>query len=227
MADTSDPGETSKPLKHLQLAVDAPIRLQVGGRHFTTTKATLTEESGFFASLLSGRWDNALEDGSYFIDADPALFEHILRYLRRGVFPVFFDIAKGHDYHLYLSLEEEAQYFQITRLRVWLANRCYLKAVHVTNMATQWDEDETDWKHSVEPADASSEYFPRWGAKKVYLCPPGIPGHRGRPDACGRRCKAARGEEDDRYEEEPGVMQMLVMTRVVTFRPDVCVARDD
>ena len=60
--------------RHPELAADAPIRLQVGGCYFTTTKDTLTEESGFFASLFSRRWDNVLEVDSYFIDADPVLF---------------------------------------------------------------------------------------------------------------------------------------------------------
>jgi hypothetical protein len=39
-------------------------------------------------------------DGSYFIDGDVALFEPILRYLRRGVLPLFYDNAKGHDLYL-------------------------------------------------------------------------------------------------------------------------------
>lgn len=60
------------------------ITLHVGERCFTTTHETLAAESG---SLLSGRWDNAAKDDSYFVDADANFFEHILRYLRRGVFP--------------------------------------------------------------------------------------------------------------------------------------------
>src|SRR4051812_26960470 len=109
-----NPDETSKPVDTAQesapsLIANGRIDLQVGERRFTTTKDTLTTESGFFSSLLSGRWDNTLEDGSHFIDADPALFQHILRYLRRGVFPLFFDLEKGHDYSLYLSLLEEAR----------------------------------------------------------------------------------------------------------------------
>src|SRR4051812_48134438 len=108
MTETSDQQDTYEPIrplaKRLELAPNAPVRLKVGGRRFVTTRETLTEESAFFASLLSGRWDNALPDGSYFINADPALFEHILRYLRRSVFPLFFDAENGHDHHLYLSL---------------------------------------------------------------------------------------------------------------------------
>lgn len=48
-----------------------------------------------FAALLSGRWDHERADGSFFIDADPELFEHVLRYLRHSVLPIFYVSAKG------------------------------------------------------------------------------------------------------------------------------------
>ncbi|TGO40727.1 hypothetical protein BHYA_0032g00060 [Botrytis hyacinthi] len=61
-------------------AAGGPITIQVEERRFITTKNTMTEESPFFAAPISGRWDsNKQADGSYFIDADPDLFEHILR----------------------------------------------------------------------------------------------------------------------------------------------------
>ncbi|KAF7717802.1 Uncharacterized protein PECH_008441 [Penicillium ucsense] len=88
------------------------VVLQVGDRRFVTSRDTLTTESGYFAALLSGRWNDAREDGSYLIDADPYLFEHILQYLRQGVPPLFFDSAKGHDRLMYLALYTEARYFQ-------------------------------------------------------------------------------------------------------------------
>jgi hypothetical protein len=55
-------------------------------------------------------------DGSYFIDADAELFEHILHYLRHGVLLVFYDKSNGHDHAQYLALLKEAEYFQITQL---------------------------------------------------------------------------------------------------------------
>ena len=76
------------------------IALQVGERRFTTTRDTLMAESDFFASLLSGRWNNAMKNGAYFIDADANLFDHILRHLRRGAFPLFFDKSKEYDREL-------------------------------------------------------------------------------------------------------------------------------
>ncbi|KAF4628219.1 hypothetical protein G7Y89_g9933 [Cudoniella acicularis] len=82
------------------------ITLQAGERRFVTVAETLTHENG-----------------SYFIDADPELFEHILRYLRRGVLPIFYDRVKGHNYSLYLALLGKAKYFQILRLENWLKRK--------------------------------------------------------------------------------------------------------
>ncbi|KAL2260270.1 hypothetical protein VTK26DRAFT_5756 [Humicola hyalothermophila] len=225
MAGTSDHSEASDSLQHAELAADAPIRLQVGERYFTTMKDTLTEESAFFASLLSSRWDNALDDGSYFIDADPALFEHILRYLRRGIFPLFFDIVKGHDDHLYLSLLEEARYFQIPRLEDWLQRKRYLDAVQVAYTTDQYKDNYPSWHHFEVRSGVTVEYHPQWDIRKVYICPRGIPEHRGSPMSCGRRCAAARGVNADSFDEEP-YLKMLVLRRTVTFKPEGCVARD-
>lgn len=228
MASTShaDTDELVTPLaKRPELASDAQICIQAGGRRFVTTKETLTDESAFFASLLSGRWDNTLEDGSYFIDSDPTLFEHILRYLRRGIFPLFFDAVKGHDYHLYLSLLEEARYFQIPRLQDWLEKKRYLEAVRVDITAEQHDSNPSFWHEHLEvPVGTAIEYYPSWGTKKVYICPRGIFQHRGRPEACGRRCETARGEGSDKFEEEP-CLRVLTMKKVIAFNPNVCVAR--
>jgi hypothetical protein len=119
-------------------AAGQQITLQVGERRFVTTAETMTQESAFFAILFSGRWDNKQADGSYFIDADPQLFEHILRYLRRGVRPIFYDNVKGHDHALYFALLKEAQYFQIPKLESWLRGRNYLQAVRSYTPRTMW-----------------------------------------------------------------------------------------
>lgn len=83
-------------------AMRRSITLQVGERRFITTAETMTQESAFFAALFSGRRDNAEADGSYFIDADPDLFEHILRYLRRGCFLSFMIMGRA-TITLYIS----------------------------------------------------------------------------------------------------------------------------
>ncbi|OAA65543.1 mitochondrial carrier protein [Niveomyces insectorum RCEF 264] len=196
------------------------VELQVGERRFTTTRDTLVGESQFFAVLLSGRWENVLGDDAYFVDADPALFEHILRYLRRSVFPLFYDQTRGHDYALYNALLAEARYFQIARLESYLADKEYLKAVEVKRTVTVCDGEENLPQHNgTLPADTVVEYHPSWDIQEVYLCPREIPVHRGRPDRCGKDCKRAQGEAEPEYEEEP-YLRMLVVEKTVVFHPE-------
>ncbi|TGO62778.1 hypothetical protein BCON_0017g00190 [Botryotinia convoluta] len=199
-------------------AAGGPITLQVGERRFVTTKNTMTGESPFFAALLSGRWDsNEQADGSYFIDADPDLFEHILRYLRRSVLPIFYDIKKGHDHALYLALLGEARYFQITRLENWLKNKRYLYAVKICSSVEELDD---LWSESLS-TDENVEYRPRWDTKEVYICPRGIDVHRGNSSACGRQCKSVRGDSEYIYEDEP-VLKTLVIRKKVVFDQAAC-----
>ncbi|KAL4762468.1 BTB/POZ domain-containing protein [Aspergillus foveolatus] len=155
------------------------ITLQMGETRFVTTRETLVTESIFFASLLSGRWDNSLPDGSYFIDAYPTLFEHILRYLRRGVLPIFYDINKGHDHALYLALLEEARYFQIARLQGWPENKQYLHAQAVKCSVEEVEG--TRYRSKTLPTDTRVEHYPRWEARKVYVYPGGTSCHRDNP----------------------------------------------
>lgn len=198
---------------------DRRVTLQIGERRFVTTLQTL-EESGFFASLLSGRWDNAEEDGSYFVDADPTLFEHILRYLRRGVLPIFYDKAKGHDYGMYLALLEEAKYFDITRLVDWVENKQYLHAIKTKVSGKEVEG--TDQLCATRETDVDVRWHPTWGTRKVYICPRGIYVHRGNPRACGRDCRKAQGDADVIYEDEP-VLRALVTEKQVIFDLDACV----
>ena len=63
------------------------IKLNVGGKSFLTTEATLLARGGnFFSLLLSGRVGaTKTEDGAYFIDRDGACFGVLLNFLRTGV----------------------------------------------------------------------------------------------------------------------------------------------
>lgn len=108
-----------------------------------TRLATLTSESGFFASMFSGRWQDdhnsgQQPDGSYFVDGDPELFGHILRYLRHGNFPLFY-VNGAHDYGMYAALLGEARYFQIDRLVTWLESKKYLDALKIQS-TVNWTE---------------------------------------------------------------------------------------
>ncbi|KAL3487326.1 hypothetical protein BJX62DRAFT_9203 [Aspergillus germanicus] len=188
------------------------IPLQVGERYFTTTRSTLVEESAYFDSLLLGRWDTAREDGSYFVDADPDLFVHILRYLRRGVLPIFYDLQKGHDEALYDALLKEANFLGIAQLESYLENRTYLERVAVSR-----------WVDVPEPAynvvstvdlDVNVVYHVQWVEEKVYLCPRRINCHNRPPGSCGRDCMKAKGDKPDEYEERHVRKVTAVNTRV-------------
>ncbi|RAL03116.1 BTB/POZ domain-containing protein [Aspergillus ibericus CBS 121593] len=196
------------------------LTLQVGERTFTTTHSTLSE-STFFTSLLSSRWaNNALPDGSYFIDADPTLFEHILRYLRRGIYPLFYSPDKGHDYALYAALLEEARYFGIAGLESWLKEKRYLDAVEISTWVDTIDDGDTTLLHKTRRVNDWVGYYPEWVLGKVYVCPRGIAVHRGNPWACGRQCANARGGEGYEYEDE-SVVKVFVVHKSVVFHENV------
>lgn len=201
--------------------VATQITLQVGEREFVSTRETLVGESDFFASLLSGRWDNSRADGSYFIDADAKLFQHIIRYLRRGVFPIFYDRVKGHDYALYFALLQEAKYFQITKLVDWLEKKRYLSAVKVEHWAREIEGGGPI--HATVQTDTELKYYPALGKEKIYVCPRGIFVHRGKPGACGKDCRKAQGDADDMYDEEP-IFRTLVVYEQTVFDGEACLA---
>jgi len=98
------------------------MTLEIGGRMFKVARNTLESESGLFRSQFSNLFTWTPEpDGSYFLDADPDLFEHLLRYMRRPeVFPLFYSVMNGFDYDLYNRLQAEALYFQMKKLYEWI-----------------------------------------------------------------------------------------------------------
>jgi BTB/POZ domain-containing protein KCTD9 len=165
----------------------------------------------YFQALLSGRW-KAQDDGSFFIDADPRLFEHILSYLRRYTLPLFYDRRKGHDHGLYMALLGEAKYFGVEGLVRYLREKEYLQVVKVQHSAEELNRLE-DVKLIVG-MDMEVEYHAAWIKKKVYVCPRGIFVHRGQPERCGRQCENARGEVANVFEDEM-VMKLVRVKRQV------------
>src|SRR5690349_14829512 len=107
------------------------LTLDVSGRKYRTQRASL-QTSPYFQNLLA-RWDDCShkqEDGSYFIDADPDTFQHVLEFMRRpSKFPLFWAKETGFNYALYNRLEAEADYFLLHDLRDWLRNKSYLDAI--------------------------------------------------------------------------------------------------
>jgi hypothetical protein len=112
-------------------------RIKTSQRSFVTDPDRWLGESLYFKNLFSGKWGDKEEDGSYFIETDAHIFEHILRYLRTGVLPVFYDKTAGHNVPLYQAMLDESMYFAIDRLQKWIRERKYLDAVKIHFIATE------------------------------------------------------------------------------------------
>ncbi|KAH7069082.1 hypothetical protein BKA63DRAFT_536332 [Paraphoma chrysanthemicola] len=198
-----------------------PITLDIGGRTFKTSLSTL-QESGLFRQQLSDRFTWAPQvDGSYFLDADPDLFEHLLRFMRRPeVFPLFYTKDRGFDYDLYNRLEAEVEYFQIDDLRDWIKEKRYEKAIMVhTSIAMAKEVDEVVPKRQSVNVEENWHVIPR--VRKVYVCPRGIVVHRGDPDRCGQACRKARGDDEIEYDEET-YEEVVIVRKEVEFVAGAC-----
>ncbi|CAG9950344.1 unnamed protein product [Clonostachys rosea f. rosea IK726] len=125
------------------------ITIKTLQRTFVTNPEGWQGRSLYFDKLFSGVWSDKQEDGSYFIETDANIFEHILRYLRTGVLPVFYDRLAGHDFPLYQALLEESKYFAIDRLEKWLYERKYLEAVKIEYMAKETQDRSSYEKHNT------------------------------------------------------------------------------
>lgn len=230
---------TSSPRLESATIQNSPqVTLQVCSRRFVTTRLTLITESGYFKTLLCNPWaaapvadkkpnhdednnNNNNNDGCYFIDADADLFSHILRYLRRGVLPIFYDRHRGHDHALYVALLEEARYFQIDRLRRWLEEKHYLQAVATVRSAVEVEGLAS--LPAFDTTDTEFEYFPTWTIKKVYVCPRAIEVHRGKPGMCGRACHQAQGNAPTKFVDEM-VLRTLVVRKRTVVDSQMCLA---
>ena len=196
------------------------ITLQVGERRFITRPATLTRGSDFFARQLSGRWPDIQPDGSYFLDADGDVFQHVLRYLRHETMPLFYDNVMGHDYGLYLAVLEQARYFGVEPLQNWLERKTYLQAVKIVRSARMLEGVED--VSGTAGANVKVEHHVTWKTKKVYVCPRGIARHMGDRGACGRMCRNAQGDANDVYEDEK-VVKVLEVRKVTELDREMCV----
>jgi len=88
------------------------IKLNVGGRLFVTTEATLLSqnEENFFSSLLSGRFTSLRDENSaYFIDRNGSYFEVILEYLRSQEIEIPQNISRE-------AIFREAQFYCLTTM---------------------------------------------------------------------------------------------------------------
>ncbi|KAK2748157.1 hypothetical protein FQN57_001282 [Myotisia sp. PD_48] len=207
------------------------VALQVGDKRFVTTIATLTWESQYFASFFlnqndddkngisygrvpshTGEWlapefnqfmnfPVLQEDGSYFIDANPDIFKHVLDYMRSKVYPLFFSCAKGHDYPMYSALYSEAYRFRLPNLMYYFELEGYHQAVAIEynhsyqTVSQQYYKERTMFKLTwPNSADHEMQINPQWVEQKTYLCPRRIELHYGHQERCGRACLKAKND---------------------------------
>lgn len=209
---------------------DAPIQLQVGERRFTTWKNTLTDESAFFAGMFSDRWENYTDrDGVIFVDADGTVFREILRYLRTGHFPFYFDFtAQSFDYAKYQALLGEVKFFGIPRLEEWIQTQKFRGALEVTRETKSLDSEKVMRRYLAETSKADNLAITSgWGVQKIHLCPRGSKHHRGRRDLCweDEGCREYSAGESWTYEEEPWFKCVLIKTDY-TWDPTWCLGED-
>ncbi|KAL8813788.1 MAG: hypothetical protein Q9223_006953 [Gallowayella weberi] len=201
-----------------------PIILQVGEQRFHVDRKTL-HRSDYLESITSGRWDhNKQPDGSFFIDADPEVFKHILRFLRHGVYPLCYDKSKGHDFAMYAAIQRLADYLLILDLQAWLREAKYLKSVTIETTA-EVVEDTAALPGQLDrrlKSDTTVQYHPTWRIVKKYLCPRGIFVHHGNPGRCGRDCRKVQGDAEDHY-EDAAILSTLAVTEKTVFNLELCV----
>jgi len=88
------------------------VKLNVGGKVFATSLATLTKyPNSYFGVMFSERWNTKpAEDGCYFIDKNPNVFHIILDYLRGEELDL--EITPTEKKHLI----RDAQFYQLEEL---------------------------------------------------------------------------------------------------------------
>ena len=94
------------------------IVVNVGGTKFLTTTQTLSSNSAYFASLLSGEWMESVEnmEDDLFLDQDPNAFGKLLSFMRTGM-------IKIEDIDIYVLIL--AEYLGIEKLLVSIKVRWY------------------------------------------------------------------------------------------------------
>ncbi|GAB1316388.1 hypothetical protein MFIFM68171_06598 [Madurella fahalii] len=138
------PGEPPRYSDLMTIHPAEQITLDVSGQRFITAIPTLAEKSQYFRDFFRGDWRAALrDDGTVFVDSDPEVFQHIVKYLRRGIFPLSYDQKKGHNYKLYADILAEARHFRIPKLERWLTDQLYLNCI---TSSTVWSSSFKDDK---------------------------------------------------------------------------------
>jgi hypothetical protein len=192
--------------------IDVPshVTLRVDERVYHTTAETLMGRSDYFKRLFLGSLGD--KPSEIHLDTDPRTFDHVLKYIRRGIFPLLFTAAHGHDHTGYAELLEEARFFQCPSLIQWLENKDYLKCVSWTVTSRRFELDAPI--HLSNTSLIPDSVFPlETEERRIYLCPRGIVLHRDGPAKCGRACSKVLGDDEPEYASVNVTTEYLVMQK--------------
>jgi hypothetical protein len=96
---------------------DDMVILDVGGRHFRTTRSTLRCGGGFLAALVKGDIPVGLTpEGAIFIDRDPKHFASVLNYCRSGLLPDVLIAPSAMSRSHLQELRSEALFYDLPEL---------------------------------------------------------------------------------------------------------------
>eukprot|EP01124_Arcella_intermedia_P025521 TRINITY_DN4576_c0_g1_i1.p1 TRINITY_DN4576_c0_g1~~TRINITY_DN4576_c0_g1_i1.p1 ORF type:complete len:297 (-),score=65.85 TRINITY_DN4576_c0_g1_i1:11-901(-) len=100
--------EIENKMKENASKAKSKVILDIGGKRFATSKSTLLNIKGsYFYTMLSSSWKPD-DDGTYFIDRNPKLFDRILDYMRTGEL----NISDLGEYEM-KKLQKDLDYFQL------------------------------------------------------------------------------------------------------------------
>ncbi|KAL9621093.1 MAG: hypothetical protein Q9160_004478 [Pyrenula sp. 1 TL-2023] len=190
---------------------DTRITLGVGGRLFNTSFDTLVQ-ADYFKDRFSNGWQPS-EDGSFFVDADPEMFEHVLSYLRHLTPPLFFDGRSGHMHCMYVKLSFVARYFGVLGLVEYLENRKYLQLIRIS-YETEIMSQAKGVKY-LPKSDEMVDFIAICGVKAIHVCRAGRDEHRGKPEKCFRKKCCTPGNAMDVFAEEVALRMVRASRRVV------------
>lgn len=168
-------------------AASERITLLVGETTFHTTLTTILPS----AVLTRLTTLHSPAKGPYFIDADPELFVHVLRYLRTGMFPLFYSPDTGHDEPRYAALLNQARFYEIPKLEDWLTSKTYQECAQRRTWARSMTLcGEAQIEHLEELTHLKNETLTilkvKQSQQKCFRCPTSNWKHDGRKTICIR-----------------------------------------
>ena len=130
------------------------VLLDIGGMKFKTTDSTLMK-SEFFKALLSGKFGDKQEDGSYFIDRNGEYFKYLLDYMRYGYTTIPSKYAtmihlEAQFYQIQLDLSDIIQKLQAQSLFLVSMQKCksiYINGKKLEKEYKKYKLDDHQWQN--------------------------------------------------------------------------------